>query len=480
MKAGFGSSGLEHTWESPHPPVDEVGAHALVVIDDGGTPAAIVTSDLPLMWRSVAFRLRAAVAAAIGADVHRVGILCTQNHGGPFVRWDAPCDLDALDAAFADAAREALVAARPARVAYVEAEPSPPGLVNRRKRVEGLGVFTFWYGYDVREDGTAGCASLLEASLRGLATTEEIAPKRFEQACASAAEPKVAIPALPADCTFDGPIDGLVQGLFFRTPDGEPIGSLARWAAHPVAGTGLSAAPGGDYPVYIRRALAAAFGGKSLFLTGPCGNQCPVVGEKSVELARRTGETVAGHLVSELPHAEWEADPTVAAATGRIELPFRTDAPRSQGEADCRFAEARAALTQRREAGAPMREIKAMADRVEMLSYFAEGHETLWTGVTFDELAGGKTTVEPFALRVGRSVVLGMPSEPFATYSRRLRAEFDGPVITAEECNGYLSYIPTADEYPLGGYEVCAALVGPEADEVLTGGVGELVRKVMR
>jgi len=41
----------------------------------------------------------------------------------------------------------------PAEVAYMEADRSPPGLVNRRKVFGDLGALTFWFGYQVRPDG---------------------------------------------------------------------------------------------------------------------------------------------------------------------------------------------------------------------------------------------------------------------------------------------------------------------------------------
>lgn len=36
-----------------------------------------------------------------------------------------------------------------------------------------------------------------------------------------------------------------------------------------------------------------------------------------------------------------------------------------------------------------------------------------------------------------------------------------------EEANGYLSYIPGAADYSKGGYGAAAAIVAPEAEEIL-------------
>ncbi len=52
-------------------------------------------------------------------------------------------------------------------------------------------------------------------------------------------------------------------------------------------------------------------------------------------------------------------------------------------------------------------------------------------------------------------------------------------VLVAEECNGYLSYIPTADEYPLGGYGSAAAILAPESEAVLLEATESLARRCL-
>ena len=82
---------------------------------------------------------------------------------------------DRLSARFAEAAEQAVRAAEPASMAYVEMAPRPAGVVKRRKRFNGMGCFTFYYGFDVRPDGRAGCAELLELALKGLMAGPEVA-----------------------------------------------------------------------------------------------------------------------------------------------------------------------------------------------------------------------------------------------------------------------------------------------------------------
>ncbi|MBT4496876.1 MAG: hypothetical protein HOC74_04105 [Gemmatimonadetes bacterium] len=73
-------------------------------------------------------------------------------------------------------------------------------------------------------------------------------------------------------------------------------------------------------------------------------------------------------------------------------------------------------------------------------------------------------------------MIAGLPGEPFGSYSLKLRAAFPGlSLLVAEEGNGYLSYIPGAEEYPRGGYGSAAAILAPEAEELLLRECGVLI-----
>ena len=52
------------------------------------------------------------------------------------------------------------------------------------------------------------------------------------------------------------------------------------------------------------------------------------------------------------------------------------------------------------------------------------------------------------------------------------------PLVVVEEANGYLSYIPAADEYEQGGYGSAAAILDPAAENVLLDRLGDLIRTV--
>jgi len=82
------------------------------------------------------------------------------------------------------------------------------------------------------------------------------------------------------------------------------------------------------------------------------------------------------------------------------------------------------------------------------------------------------------ALHVNATTLLHLPSECFVEY--QLRAQSAAPdrfVATAAYGDGGPWYIPVADAYPQGGYEVSVALSEPTVDAVLTQGMQALVRR---
>src|SRR5699024_3079741 len=63
------------------------------------------------------------------------------------------------------------------------------------------------------------------------------------------------------------------------------------------------------------------------------------------------------------------------------------------------------------------------------------------------------------AVRWGPAVLLTLPGEPFCQAGLELRAHIQGAaaVFVLGYTDGCPGYLPTAAEYPLGGYEVCDA-----------------------
>ena len=116
--------------------------------------------------------------------------------------------------------------------------------------------------------------------------------------------------------------------------------------------------------------------------------------------------------------------------------------------------------------GMPLKKIKKLTDRYELLGYATSFFDNI--GVAVTKKRGQKIPHDIFALRLGKYAILGLPGEPFGAYSRMLRARSIGRrLITAELCNGYLSYLPMKKDYPLGSYEVNAAVCDSSSEKAL-------------
>ncbi len=80
------------------------------------------------------------------------------------------------------------------------------------------------------------------------------------------------------------------------------------------------------------------------------------------------------------------------------------------------------------------------------------------------------------SLHLGGVKLLHLPGEPFIEYQLRAQQmQPNGFVCTAAYGDTGAWYFPVKEEYPNGGYEVSAALCGPEVDDMLTTGMQRIL-----
>lgn len=93
---------------------------------------------------------------------------------------------------------------------------------------------------------------------------------------------------------------------------------------------------------------------------------------------------------------------------------------------------------------------------------------------------------QPFelqGLRIGDVTFVGLEGEIFVDYQLDFEAIEGTQVVLCGFTNGCIGYVPTAEEYPAGGYEVDQAyrvypsvlMIAPESDGIVRGAVRELV-----
>jgi hypothetical protein len=284
----------------------------------------------------------------------------------------------------------------------------------------------------------------------------------------------------------DGPVDYEVQVIRLDTLEGAPLAAIVNYACHPITVGPDNDLITPDYPGVVKRVVEGATGATCLFLQGAAGDIGPVRGvaqhgageymrlgtllglEASrvwwqIELPPRT-EAYAGTLESGAPLAIYDEDPVPEPDRALRVISRVVDLPiRQLGDADAfdaEFAARIAELDGLRANGSDetIRQQTMLAKRAGMRAGLARKLE--------DRETWG---VELHGIALGDDIALvGMAAEPFAATGMAIKA---GSPFARTLVSGYTgvgwAYMPTADAYPLGGYEVEVTPFAPDAAELM-------------
>jgi hypothetical protein len=301
-----------------------------------------------------------------------------------------------------------------------------------------------------------------------------------------------------------GMVDRSVPVLQSVREDGSAIATVVGYGAHTVT-TGVNfVGYSPDYPGWLRETVRSLAGGECVFLQGAAGNVMPLVGfdddlRSPVDMGRRLG-LEALHAVADRPgwpvelvHAGFgsatplelyrfgrrEADPPALAAV-EAEVDFPLLPPPSLEDARAQLARAEREVAEAEERGAEEGELRVL-----------RFHGLNWARRTVAELAGGnpRRSVRGAigAIRIGDAAIVSGPGEIFTEIGLAVKERSPADVtFYAGYSNGCVSYMPTASEYPLGGYEPSygnktyglATQVAPETDRLLIETGVRLVRSL--
>lgn len=259
------------------------------------------------------------------------------------------------------------------------------------------------------------------------------------------------------------------HAVFVESGDG-PLATLFSYSCHPVhlgpADYMLSA----DFPGAAAAALENALGVPALFVNGACGDVNPPQAHGGIAAAQALGERLAQTVLQSRDTASALDAGGVGSARVKVLLPMQPPPSRWELTASRAVLGAKAAL--KRLAGAPAPWLVGQRQ---------------WAA---DAAQDRGTAGQPFeiqALRVGGLCLLGMEGELFARY--QLDLEKAAPLEATLLCgyaNGCIGYVPTADEYRRGGYEIEEAFkvypgvrpVAPASEEVVREAALELLQRV--
>jgi len=282
---------------------------------------------------------------------------------------------------------------------------------------------------------------------------------------------------------FDTFIDREVGVIRIDSADsGQPIAILVNYAAHPTILAWDNRLISPDYPGTVRRTVENIVGGTCLYLQGAAGNQDTIrdFGNR-VEDARWVGRQIGleasrvAELIETQPtkmevdhyvESSWtmgvvkrvpvgEPDGTVRCISRRVALPLNHREPPTEDE----LAEVQALkqnLADLRAKGAPKDEIRE-ANRLARRAGLGMRVINIRSGGTEQE-------IEFQAIRLGPTALVGIPVEPFSEIGAAVKT--DSPFETtffSGYTNGVNLYLPVAEAFEQGGYEVWVSPYAPEA-----------------
>jgi hypothetical protein len=477
VKVGLSRVSIRGCFEERLSYHDDLEARVLY-LDQRPRRLALIAFDLVQPSRFMCRELRRAVAHKMGLTPDTVVTHATHTHTSPFDPAFRKVGLERLIERVAAAVAEARQGSRECSISFAQADVGGRFSVNRRKEIPGVGAFSVFYGYDVA-GGRADGAKVVRSQIEGIL-----------------GRPPGATEA-PDHLWFDRKADGIAQLVSFQS-GGETVGSLLRFAVHPVVSGHTSESSrhyGADIPGFARRAIEEQLGGICIYLSGPHGNIAPL---EEVEWQRDE----RGKLVHALPGSPWAEAERIGrgiaqaalerrqAAHSRLELfrfattpvslPLRHTLLKTPQEWQGKVEALQRDLETARARGAPLAELKSIADLRTHYDYHRAFFEEYFY-LTTEEAERRAVECEIAAVRLNDIVLVGLPGESFMDTGEAIRSHFPGsPVVTLTEVNGDIGYLPPAQEFPGGAYEVTCSIIAPQAEARVREAGVELVAGLLR
>lgn len=295
---------------------------------------------------------------------------------------------------------------------------------------------------------------------------------------------------------WDGVVDQEVGVVAINDTSGEPIATLLNFACHPTILGPANRLLSPDYPGHARKVVEQYAGGLCLFLQGAAGNCGPThgfIGE--VAVAQWLGE----RLGLEAARVRLEIDPVprkerlVEVVQSGADLGMYEDEPIGEPDDTLRVVNTMATL--------PVGDFPSVEDAQNQFDSAAENlNQTRTTGTEAEiklavsnakragfvlsnarRTADGPMSMPVQAMRIGPAALVAIPVEAFCEIGIAVKAESPAAqTLFSGYTNGYMGYMPMADNFEEGGYEIdttpMTAGAAEETIEVCTDAVKALWR----
>jgi neutral ceramidase len=253
------------------------------------------------------------------------------------------------------------------------------------------------------------------------------------------------------------------------------VATLFSHACHPVVLGNSNHSISGDFAGAAATWIEEQSGRPALFVNGACGDINPRITNGDfadvAALGRELGEAVwaAGDILQRVS----DPSPKKGQRT-KIDLPLIEPPPPWRLGAEKMALQLKAEIKKIRDGGGDMWARKIPEARLE------------WAQALSEKMRNGRVdTVQPFEIQVldlAGIQLLGMEGEIFARYQLEIEAKYDQAILCGY-ANGCVGYIPTADEYACGGYEIDEAykvfpslqMVAPASEALIRTKVNQLL-----
>ncbi len=213
--------------------------------------------------------------------------------------------------------------------------------------------------------------------------------------------------------------------------------------------------------------------GASVFLQGCCGNINPRWRGTFAEV-QRAGLSVAEPLLEALPTAKPLDDPKIKVTWRYVDLPYDPLPDKEVLEQEISFRRGEFKKAQAEGNAIMQKAHRAMLD---------------WAQDALDMINadGGPKSVRVGlqAIKLGDVIFVTLPGEAFCEYGLWFRDMTDAEVIPVGYANGNIGYIPTAEAYKEGGYEVDSAIkyygvkmIGPGSEKVIVDAARDMIKEI--
>lgn len=404
-------------------------------VTDGELEIAIVDLDMGVLTNEDDMAIRDAVESTSGIKPENLRLSATHTHSGPVNRgsWlDEGMDLvgpywDSLPSRVAEAVNTARWAAKPAHVGVGKGSSSIN--VNRRPALENGTLFT--------------------------------------------------------GRNWEGVVDHEVGVVAFNDNEGNPIATILNYACHPTILGPANKLLSPDYPGTTRKVVEQYAGGLCLFLQGAAGNCGPThgfIGEVAVAewLGNRLGlEAARVRLeIDPMPRKErlvevvqsgadlgmyeddavGEPDDTLRVVNTTATLPIGQFP--SVKDAQAEFDNVVETLNATRESGTEA-EIKLAVSNAKRANF------VLSNSIRTED---GPMGMRVQAMRIGPAALVGIPVEAFCEIGMAVKESSPATqTLFSGYTNGSLGYMPMADNFEEGGYEVTTTpMAAGAAEETIT------------